>query len=103
MKIPDDVVMMFPDNNAGNIMRLPISNETGPPGGAGLYYHFDMNAPPRSYKLINTIQLIKTWEQLSLTYSHAAREIWVGNIGDIKDLVRSNLLINLLRQKTADT
>ncbi|KAG2421945.1 hypothetical protein HFD88_005921 [Aspergillus terreus] len=73
MTVPDQVTLIYPDDNAGNMLRLPLQNETGRSGGAGIYYHFDMNAPPRCYKWINTAQLIRTWDQLRAAYSHGAQ------------------------------
>ena len=71
---------------AGNNRRLPLQNETGRPGGAGVYYHFDYVGDPRDYKWINTIQLQKTWEQMNLAYERDASMIWIVNVGDIKPL-----------------
>jgi hypothetical protein len=86
MQIEDDITLMWPDDNAGSIMRLPNSTTRDRSGGNGIYYHFDMNAPPRNYKWINTIQLIKTWQELRTAYNHGAQEVWMFNIGDIKPL-----------------
>ncbi|CAG8644689.1 9445_t:CDS:2, partial [Acaulospora colombiana] len=40
----------------------------------------------RNYKWINTIQLVKTWEQMHLAYERQARKIWIVNVGDLKPL-----------------
>ncbi|KAG9257165.1 uncharacterized protein F5Z01DRAFT_734377 [Emericellopsis atlantica] len=86
MKTPDDVILLWTDDNSGNIQRLPLANETDRSGGAGIYYHFDYVGAPRNYKWINTIQLVKTWEQMHLAYEKQARELWIANVGDIKPL-----------------
>ncbi|KAI9149023.1 Intracellular serine protease [Paramyrothecium foliicola] len=86
MKVPDSVTLLWTDDNSGNIIRVPIANETDRAAGAGVYYHFDYVGAPRSYKWINTIQLVKTWEQMHLAYSKNARKIWIANVGDIKPL-----------------
>ena len=86
MQLPEDIPLIFPDDNAGSLMRLPIANDTNRSGGFGIYYHIDMNAPPRCYKWINTIQNIKTWHQLKLGYEKNASKIWMVNVGDIKPL-----------------
>ena len=83
MRVPDDVTLLWTDDNWGNVRRLPTTNETNP---AGLYYHFDYVGVPRSYKWINTISLQKTWDQLHMTYERRARDIWVVNVGDLKPL-----------------
>lgn len=41
MRVPDDVTLLWTDDNWGNIRRLPAGNETDRIGGAGIYYHFD--------------------------------------------------------------
>ncbi|KAF1993415.1 glycoside hydrolase family 115 protein [Amniculicola lignicola CBS 123094] len=86
MKIPDDVTLLWSDDNSGNIQRLPVANEVGRLGNAGVYYHFDYVGDPRNYKWINTIQLSKTWEQMHLAYRKDATQIWIVNVGDLKPL-----------------
>lgn len=84
--VPDDITLLWSDDNWGNVRRMPLSNETDRSGGAGVYYHFDYVGDPRDYKWINTIQLEKTAEQLQMAYSRNARRIWVVNVGDLKPL-----------------
>ena len=36
LKIPDDVTLMFPDDNYGNIRRLPTLEERSRRGGVGV-------------------------------------------------------------------
>ncbi|KAH8667818.1 hypothetical protein BGZ61DRAFT_364987 [Ilyonectria robusta] len=86
MEVPDTVTLLWTDDNAGNLLRTPFANETDREAGAGVYYHFDYVGAPRSYKWINTIQLVKTWEQMHLAYEKGAREIWIANVGDLKPL-----------------
>ncbi|KAF7558243.1 hypothetical protein G7Z17_g156 [Cylindrodendrum hubeiense] len=86
MEVPDTVTLLWTDDNAGNLLRTPFINETDREAGAGVYYHFDYVGAPRSYKWINTIQLVKTWEQMHLAYEKGAREIWIANVGDLKPL-----------------
>jgi len=87
MKVSDDVTLLWSDDNRGNIRRVPIGNEEKRSGGSGMYYHFDYVGDPRNYKWINTIQLQKTWEQMTLTYDSGIRNIWIANVGDLKALV----------------
>ena len=65
LTVPEDITLLWTDDNFGNIRRLPLANETSRSGGAGVYYHVDYVGDPRSYKWINTIQLSKTVEQVS--------------------------------------
>jgi hypothetical protein len=41
MSVPDDVTLLWADDNWGNVRRLPLASETSRSGGAGVYYHFD--------------------------------------------------------------
>ena len=86
MRVPDYITLLWTDDNWGNNRRLPLQNETGRPGGAGVYYHFDYVGDPRDYKWINTVQLQKTWEQMHLVYEREATRIWIVNVGDLKPL-----------------
>ncbi|KAL2024908.1 hypothetical protein VTK56DRAFT_3607 [Thermocarpiscus australiensis] len=86
LQVPDDVTLLWADDNWGNIRRLPLLNETQRAGGAGVYYHFDYVGGPRDYKWINTIQLSKTAEQMHMAYARGADRIWVVNVGDMKAL-----------------
>lgn len=86
LDVPDDVTLLFSDDNFGTIRRLPRGQEAERRGGAGLYYHFEYVGAPRSYKWINSNSLGKTWHQLREAHRRGARQIWVFNVGDIKPL-----------------
>jgi hypothetical protein len=86
MRVPDDVTLLWCDDNWGNVRRLPTFEERGRRGGAGVYYHFDYVGGPRSYKWLNTVPITKVWEQMHLAHRHGANRIWIVNVGDIKPL-----------------
>ncbi|KAI1431769.1 glycoside hydrolase family 115 protein [Xylaria sp. CBS 124048] len=86
LAVPEDITLLWTDDNWGNVLRVPISDEKTRPGGAGVYYHFDYVGDTRDYKWINTIQLEKTAEQMALAYAHGADRIWIVNVGDLKPL-----------------
>ena len=54
LRVPDDVTLLWAEDNWGNVRRLPTAQERARPGGAGVYYHFDYHGGPRSYQWINT-------------------------------------------------
>ncbi len=85
MKVPDDVTLLFSDDNWGQIRRLPAANSERK-GGYGIYYHFDYVGAPRNYKWINTNQIEKTWQQMDLAYASGVRALWIVNVGDIKPM-----------------
>ena len=86
MRVPDDVTLLWCDDNWGNIRRLPTPDERKRAGGAGIYYHFDYVGGPRNYKWIDTNPLPKIWEQMNLALDYGANRIWIVNVGDLKPM-----------------
>jgi hypothetical protein len=86
MRVPDDVTLLWSDDNWGNIRRLPTPDERKRKGGAGVYYHFDYVGGPRNYKWLNTVPIAKVWEQMNLAYHYGATRIWIANVGDLKPM-----------------
>ena len=86
MRVPDDVILLWSDDNWGNIRRLPTPEERARSGGAGVYYHFDYVGGPRSYRWINTTPVAKIWEQMYLAWKYDATKIWITNVGDLKPM-----------------
>ncbi len=86
MRVPDDVTLLWCDDNWGNLRRLPTPEERKRPGGAGIYYHFDYVGDPRNYKWLNTVPITKIWEQMNLAVQYDATRVWIVNVGDLKPL-----------------
>ncbi len=86
MRVPDDVTLLWCDDNWGDLRRLPTPVEQRRSGGAGIYYHFDYVGGPRNYKWLNTVPLPKIWEQMNLAYRYDATRIWIVNVGDLKPM-----------------
>ena len=86
MRVPDDVTLLWSDDNWGNLRRLPTAEERKRSGGAGIYYHFDYVGGPRSYKWLNTYNISKVWEQMNLAHAYGANRIWIVNVGDLKPM-----------------
>jgi hypothetical protein len=86
MRVPDDVTLLWCDDNWGNIRRLPTPAERARSGGAGIYYHFDYVGGPRNYKWLNTVPITKVWEQMHLAWQYDATRIWIVNVGDLKPM-----------------
>lgn len=84
MRVPDDVTLLWAEDNWGNIRRLPTAEERKRSGGAGIYYHFDYHGGPRSYQWINTNPIPKIWDQMSLAKQYGADGIWIVNVGHFK-------------------
>jgi hypothetical protein len=86
MRVPDDVTLLWSDDNWGNVRRLPTPEERKRSGGAGIYYHFDYVGGPRSYKWLNVTPITKVWEQMSRAHDYGADRIWIVNVGDLKPM-----------------
>lgn len=86
MDVPEDVMLLYCDDNWGNIRRLPPQDKRAREGGYGIYYHFDYVGDPRNYKWLNTNQIERTWEQMHLAWEYGARKLWLVNVGDIKPM-----------------
>ena len=84
MRVPDDVTLLWAEDNWGNVRRLPDAAERKRSGGAGVYYHFDYHGGPRSYQWINTSPIPKIWDQMSLAKQYGADRIWIVNVGHFR-------------------
>ncbi|MFT3829876.1 MAG: glycosyl hydrolase 115 family protein [Opitutaceae bacterium] len=86
LRPPDDVTLLWTDDNTGNLRRLPTPEERRRKGGAGIYYHLDMHGGPFAYQWINTNPFPKIAEQMNLAAEYGATRIWIANVGDLKPL-----------------
>jgi hypothetical protein len=84
LTVPDDVTLLFCDNNWGYIRRTMPEKEKNRKGGAGLYYHIDMNGGPWNDRWINTTTIPKLQQQFHLAYESGLDRIWIVNVGDLK-------------------
>ncbi|KID92944.1 immunoglobulin I-set domain-containing protein [Metarhizium guizhouense ARSEF 977] len=84
LEIPEDITLLFSDDNFGSLRRLPNEQEKKRPGGSGYYYHFQYTGYPRCYRWMNSNTLGKAWHQLQLAHAEGANRIWVFNVGDLK-------------------
>ena len=85
MEVPEDITLLFADDNWGNIRRLPALDSTRE-GGYGVYYHFDYVGGPNSYKWINVTQNERVWEQMHTAHRYGANQLWITNVGDLKPM-----------------
>ncbi len=86
LRPPDDVTILWTDDNTGNLRRLPTADERKRSGGSGIYYHIDMHGGPFAYQWINTNPFPKIAEQMNLAAEYGATRIWIVNVGDLKPL-----------------
>ncbi len=86
MTVPDDVTLLYSDDNWGNLRRLPSIDAKPRKGGYGIYYHFDYVGGPRNSKWLNVTQIQRVWEQMNLAYERNVDKIWIVNVGDLKPM-----------------
>jgi hypothetical protein len=80
----EDVILLFSDDNHGNLRAIPQPGNAAHNGGYGMYYHFDYHGGPVSYEWQNHTKLPKVWEQMTMAYENGIRAMWIVNVGDIK-------------------
>jgi hypothetical protein len=86
LKVPEDVSLIWPDDNYGYISQLSTAAEARRAGGAGLYYHLSYWGRPHDYLWLGTTHPALVREQLERAWHTGARKLWVANVGDIKPL-----------------
>lgn len=86
LKLPDDVALVWPDDNYGYIQRLNNKNEKTRPGGSGVYYHASYWGRPHDYLWISTTHPALIQEEMIKAFENGSNRLWVLNVGDIKPL-----------------
>ncbi|HEV2691612.1 MAG TPA: glycosyl hydrolase 115 family protein [Verrucomicrobiae bacterium] len=86
LKVPEDVTLVWVDDNFGYIRRLSNPAERQRSGGAGVYWHLSYYGRPHSYTWINATAPALMWEELHKAWENDTRTLWVINVGDIKPM-----------------
>lgn len=87
LSIPEDVTLVWANDNYGYIRRYPSGEEKKRKGGNGIYYHNSYWAPPSmSYVFLCSIPLAHTRNELKKAWEEGIRKLWVLNVGAIKPL-----------------
>lgn len=84
LQVPEDVILMWAEDNHGQLRQVPTEAERTRSGGAGIYYHVSYWGSPRSYLWINTTPLSHMYEECRKAYDTGAANYWILNVGDIK-------------------
>ena len=84
MALPDDVTIVWSEDDFGYIKRLSNSEERKRSGRSGVYYHVSYWGPPKHYLWIATTPPALMYEELEKAYRATADRLWVVNVGDIK-------------------
>ncbi|QOY96069.1 glycosyl hydrolase 115 family protein [Massilia sp. UMI-21] len=84
LQVPDDVSLVWPDDNYGYLHQLGTAKEAARPGGNGIYYHISYWGRPHDYLWLGTTHPALIRDQLQRAWTTGARRLWVLNVGDIK-------------------
>ncbi|MBE6291443.1 MAG: hypothetical protein E7091_03380 [Bacteroidales bacterium] len=84
LSVPEDVTLMWCDDNYGYIRHLPDSAERQRSGGNGLYYHVSYWGRPHDYLWLPSTHPALMATELLRAYDADNREMWILNVGDIK-------------------
>ena len=84
LKLPDDVMLAWPDDNYGYLHQLSTPKERARKGGSGIYYHISYWGRPHDYLWLGTTHPALIRDQLQRTWANGTRRMWVVNVGDIK-------------------
>ena len=84
LELPDDVTIIWPDDNYGYMKRLSSPKEQKRSGRSGVYYHSSYLGKPHDHLWMNTVSPTLMYEELRKAYDATADRIWLLNAGDIK-------------------
>lgn len=85
-KVPDDVTLVWPDDNHGYIRQLSNAEERKRSGGGGVYYHISYWGRPHDFLWLESIPVSLIWEEMNKAYHTNSKDIWIANVGDIKPI-----------------
>ena len=84
LKLPEDITLVWCDDNHGYIMRLSNPEEQKRSGGAGVYYHVSYWGKPHDYLWLGSTQPGLIYTEMKRAWDEGARRLWILNVGDIK-------------------
>lgn len=84
LKIPDDVTIMWTDDNYGYVRQNANDAERARAGKTGIYYHISYYGYPTSYLWLASTQPGLIREELKKSYDMGANKVWILNVGDLK-------------------
>mgnify|MGYP002853217439 FL=1 len=86
LEVPDDVTLMWCDDNYGYITHMPTADEKKRTGGNGIYYHISYWGRPHDYTWLPTVHPELMLSELLRGYDHGINTIWILNVGDVKPM-----------------
>jgi hypothetical protein len=82
--LPDDITLVWPDDNFGYIREFSDARERARSGGAGVYYHVSYWGAPHDYLWLCSTAPGLIAEEMTKAYDYGADRVWILNVGDLK-------------------
>jgi hypothetical protein len=82
--LPDDITLVWPDDNYGYIREFSDARERARSGGAGVYYHVSYWGRPRDYLWLCSTPPALIAEEMTKAFDYGANKVWILNVGDLK-------------------
>ena len=86
LRVPDDITLVWVDDNYGYMKRVSNPDEQRRSGRAGVYYHLSYLGTPHDYLWLQTTPPVLMYEELKKAYDTGADRYWLLNVGDIKPM-----------------
>jgi len=86
LQVPDDITLVWVDDNYGYMKRVSSPKEQQRSGHSGVYYHLSYLGAPHDYLWLNTTPPVLMYEELKKAYDAGADRYWLLNVGDIKPM-----------------
>ena len=86
LRVPDDITLVWPDDNYGYMKRVSNAQEQQRKGHSGVYYHISYLGTPHDNLWIATTAPMLMYEELLKAYTAGADRYWLLNVGDIKPM-----------------
>ena len=86
LRVPDDITLVWPDDNYGYMKRVSNAAEQKRSGRSGVYYHLSYLGTPHDNLWIATTAPMLMYAELLKAYTAGADRYWLLNVGDIKPM-----------------
>jgi len=84
MKLPEDITIVWADDNHGYVRQVSDAAEQKRSGGSGVYYHLSYWGAPKDYLWLESNSPSLISYEMSKAYQFGADKIWIFNVGDLK-------------------
>jgi hypothetical protein len=86
LHVPEDITLVWPDDNYGYMKRVSNAAEQKRSGRSGIYYHLSYCGVPHDNLWLATTAPMLMYEELKKAYDAGADRYWLLNVGDIKPM-----------------